>query len=57
MIRVEIDYRAHLGYSHYTPVKHGWVKQVIDWLCPKATVVWDGYEFELWGRTLIQRNA
>jgi putative transposase len=31
LIRDEADYRAHLDYIHYNPVKHGWVKQVKDW--------------------------
>jgi putative transposase len=31
VIRDEADYRAHLDYIHYNPVKHGWVKQVKDW--------------------------
>jgi len=31
LIRDEADYRAHLDYIHYNPVKHGWVKQAKDW--------------------------
>jgi len=31
VIRDEADYRAHLDYIHYNPVKHDWVKQVKDW--------------------------
>jgi putative transposase len=31
LIRDEADYRAHLDYIHYNPVKHGLVKQVRDW--------------------------
>jgi len=31
LIRDEADYRAHLDYIHYNPVKHGWAKQVKDW--------------------------
>jgi len=27
----ERDYRAHLDYVHYNPVKHGWVDAVKDW--------------------------
>lgn len=30
LIRDEADYRAHLDYIHYNPVKHGWAKQVKD---------------------------
>jgi putative transposase len=29
LIRDEADYRAHLDYIHYNPVKHGWVKQTL----------------------------
>lgn len=39
LIRDEADYRAHLDYIHYNPVKHGWAKQVKDW--PYST-------FHLW---------
>jgi len=31
VIRNEADYRAHLDYIHYNPVKHGWAKHVKDW--------------------------
>jgi len=27
----ETDYRHHVDYIHFNPVKHGWVKQVTDW--------------------------
>jgi len=30
-IRNEQDYRQHVDYIHYNPVKHGYVKQIIDW--------------------------
>jgi hypothetical protein len=30
-IRNERDYEAHMDYLHFNPVKHGWVKSVIDW--------------------------
>ena len=30
-IRNERDYRKHMDYLHYNPVKHGLVKRVIDW--------------------------
>lgn len=30
-IRNEQDYRNHLNYIHYNPVKHGLVHQVKDW--------------------------
>ncbi|MGB5305558.1 MAG: transposase [Gammaproteobacteria bacterium] len=31
LIRDEADYAAHMDYVHFNPVKHGLVKQVIDW--------------------------
>jgi putative transposase len=31
LIRDEADFQAHLDYIHYTPVKHGWVKQANEW--------------------------
>ena len=30
-IRDEVDYARHFDYIHYNPVKHGWVKRVVDW--------------------------
>ncbi|WP_347332518.1 REP-associated tyrosine transposase [Marinimicrobium locisalis] len=30
-IRSEGDYRAHIDYAHFNPVKHGWVDRVVDW--------------------------
>ncbi|WP_131775234.1 REP-associated tyrosine transposase, partial [Legionella cincinnatiensis] len=30
-IRNESDFCAHVNYIHFNPVKHGWVKEVIDW--------------------------
>jgi putative transposase len=27
----EDDFRHHVDYIHFNPVKHGWVKQVADW--------------------------
>ena len=30
-IRDEQDFRRHLDYIHYNPVKHGWVERVSDW--------------------------
>lgn len=27
----ERDYQHHIDYIHYNPVKHGWVKQPLDW--------------------------
>ena len=31
LIRDEVDYRQHIDYIHWNPVKHGWVKCVKDW--------------------------
>ena len=30
-LRDETDWQRHVDYIHYNPVKHGYVKQVIDW--------------------------
>ena len=30
-IRDETDFRHHVDYVHYNPVKHGWVKRVAQW--------------------------
>ncbi len=27
----EDDYRKHVDYIHFNPVKHGWAKRVMDW--------------------------
>jgi putative transposase len=31
LIRDDDDYRAHIDYVHYNPVKHGHVRQPLDW--------------------------
>lgn len=31
MIRNQEDWRRHMDYIHYNPVKHGWVSRVDDW--------------------------
>lgn len=31
LIRDETDYRQHIDYIHWNPVKHGWVRCVKDW--------------------------
>ena len=31
LIRDDVDYRAHMDYIHYNPVKHGWASRVQDW--------------------------
>ena len=30
-IRDQEDFNCHVDYIHWNPVKHGWVKQVVDW--------------------------
>jgi putative transposase len=30
-IRDEADFYRHIDYIHWNPVKHGWVRQVVDW--------------------------
>ncbi len=30
-IRDDEEYRIYMNYTHYNPVKHGWVKRVVDW--------------------------
>ena len=31
LVRDEEDFRRHVNYIHWNPVKHGWVKRVADW--------------------------
>jgi putative transposase len=31
MIRDEADFRMHVDYIHYNPVKHGLVERPVDW--------------------------
>jgi len=31
LIRDEDEYRAYMDYVHYNPVKHGYVRRVIEW--------------------------
>ena len=31
LIRDETDFRQHVDYIHWNPVKHGWVQHVMDW--------------------------
>jgi putative transposase len=31
LVRDEDDFRRHVDYIHWNPVKHGWVKRVADW--------------------------
>jgi len=34
LIRVDMALQRHLDYTHYNPVKHGYVKRAIDWPYP-----------------------
>lgn len=50
MIRDESDFRRHMDYIHYNPVKHGYVNSVAEW--PHSTFhrhVKDGIYPEDWG--------
>ncbi len=31
LIRDEDDFKTHVDYIHWNPVKHGWVRRVTDW--------------------------
>ena len=31
LIRDKADFAVHMDYTHYNPVKHGYVRRVIDW--------------------------
>ena len=49
-IRNDQDYEKHMDYMHYNPVKHGYVKNVMDW--PYSTFhryVCKGVYAEDWG--------
>ena len=49
-IRDERDYATHMDYLHYNPVKHGYIKKVMDW--PYSTFrhhVRHGLYAENWG--------
>jgi len=30
-IKDETEYQVYMDYTHYNPVKHGWVQRVADW--------------------------
>jgi putative transposase len=38
LIHDEANYRAHIDYVHFNPVKHGWASRVSDW--PYSTFLW-----------------
>ena len=31
LIRNEVDFARHMDYVHINPLKHGYVKRVVDW--------------------------
>ncbi|MFQ6078070.1 MAG: transposase [Thermodesulfobacteriota bacterium] len=33
LIRSERHFYASINYTHYNPVKHGWVKRIDEWVC------------------------
>ncbi len=54
LIRDDEDYRMHMDYIHYNPVKHGLVNRVKDW--PHSTFhryVRKGIYSEDWGGGMI----
>ena len=54
VIRDEEDYRHHVDYIHYNPVKHGYVTQPFDWLYSSFhDYVKEGILPENWGASEI----
>lgn len=54
LIRDERDFARHADYIHFNPVKHGYVKQVVDW--PYSTFhrcVMDGIYPEDWAGSSV----
>ncbi len=57
-IRDEVDYRRHVDYLHYNPVKHGLVNRVGDW--PYSTFhrhVYEGSYPTDWGGSGVERGT
>jgi putative transposase len=53
MIRYETDYRHHLDYIHFNPVKHGYVKTAEDWPYSSfSKFLTHGYYSQGWGSRL-----
>lgn len=53
-IRDEVDFKNHMDYLHYNPVKHGLVESVIDW--PYSSFhryVKEGAYLASWGESLM----
>ena len=51
-IRDEQDWRNHLDYIHFNPVKHGHVQQAIDWpYCSFRRYVRQGFYEPDWGQS------
>jgi putative transposase len=54
----ETDYRRHMDYTYFNPVKHGWVQRVQDW--PFSSFhrdVRSGLYQRDWGGDVIEMNA
>ena len=57
LIRDELDFERHVDYIHYNPVKHGYVKQAVDW--PYSTIhkyIEQGVLDENWGGRYDDRD-
>ncbi|MHB9073020.1 MAG: REP-associated tyrosine transposase [Desulfobaccales bacterium] len=58
LLRDELDFQRHLDYLHWNPVKHGYVRRVIDW--PYSTFhrfVAKGLYAPDWGGTIEEKVA
>ncbi|PLX61328.1 REP-associated tyrosine transposase [Sedimenticola selenatireducens] len=54
LLRDEEDYRRHLDYIHYNPVKHGYTKSPVDWSWSSfRRYVLKGVYTEDWGSSAI----
>jgi putative transposase len=50
MIRDEEDWRRHVDYIHYNPVRHGYVRRPVDWIHGSfRRAVMMGWYGEDWG--------
>ena len=55
LIRDETDWRRHMDYLHYNPVKHGLVRRAADWPYSSfRSAVRRGWYAEDWGRSAPQ---
>ncbi len=54
LLRDEEDYRRHVEYIHYNPVKHGYAKRPLDWRYSSFRhYVADGTYPESWGESAV----